>query len=99
MDLSLQPKLWVRRFHGGHVVSILVLMDLSLQHFNILALHHYIYSFNPCFNGSFTSTFVYRHSCDIHIVVSILVLMDLSLQLGGATKFDDAIYCFNPCFN
>ena len=59
-------------------------MDLSLQP-KILAIFFYLlyflYSFNPCFNGSFTSTNTLEKPVYNPWNVSILVLMDLSLQL------------------
>ena len=77
MDLSLQ-----RVVEGSNKrsigVSILVLMDLSLQlYFQVQILN---LSFNPCFNGSFTSTGLTYDDLEGKSRVSILVLMDLSLQ-------------------
>ena len=86
MDLSLQRGREARRKREREV-SILVLMDLSLQQ-NITVFKVMIFfSFNPCFNGSFTSTKLSPARTSRRPRVSILVLMDLSLQLVRNTVF------------
>ena len=55
--------------------------------------------FNPCFNGSSSSTDVYSIGCYIHIVVSILVLMEVPLQQRTLKKGGFKMLGFNPCFN
>ena len=56
MDLSLQPEIFGCSKVFGDTVSILVLMDLSLQRKKPLITFPSSSCFNPCFNGSFTST-------------------------------------------
>ena len=55
-------------------------MDLSLQLFIASSAGLSFLSFNPCFNGSFTSTHIEENQHAEETYVSILVLMDLSLQ-------------------
>ena len=74
-------------------------MDLSLQHYASRGLKTSKNSFNPCFNGSFTSTVECRGIGSRWIFVSILVLMDLSLQLVVRFMLTNRGRGFNPCFN
>jgi len=55
MDHALQPFLYFKRL-SNKSVSILVLMDHALQQMLNLERVNYIEGFNPCFNGSRTST-------------------------------------------
>ena len=55
-------------------------MDLSLQHGICFECSGSGKGFNPCFNGSFTSTMMQLTTKKKMDGVSILVLMDLSLQ-------------------
>ena len=74
-------------------------MDLSLQPFGEGVNAPTPYCFNPCFNGSFTSTHYKNLLLILVFPVSILVLMDLSLQhiySQNAIRFSTS---FNPCFN
>ena len=64
-------------------------MDLSLQHEANRLSGTPQPCFNPCFNGSFTSTMPYSISILPYFHVSILVLMDLSLQLELPSKPSD----------
>ena len=47
-------------YRSGHYVSILVLMDSSLQFYVIQFFMEFVTSFNPCFNGFFSSIW---HPC------------------------------------
>ena len=78
MDSSLQccqSLVWLWIF----AVSILVLMDSSLQLMRVVIGYQEVFCFNPCFNGFFSSI---RSRCTHKTSprVSILVLMDSSLQ-------------------
>ena len=81
MDLSLQHCFYARLKYLEGLVSILVLMDLSLQPGLLTVVIMVQRGFNPCFNGSFTSTLYFHGQLGKLRAVSILVLMDLSLQL------------------
>ena len=63
-------------------VSILVLMDVTLQPGWSPSTLIEVWGFNPCFNGCHSSTFhIYKKSTKENYV-SILVLMDVTLQQG-----------------
>ena len=74
-------------------------MDLSLQHAYSAIFRVTVMRFNPCFNGSFTSTEFCFWRGEEFLLVSILVLMDLSLQLDFSSFADYMPLSFNPCFN
>ena len=74
-------------------------MDLSLQQMTDYTYQASTTRFNPCFNGSFTSTHLKIWLVTSENLVSILVLMDLSLQLVTEWFLKVQNECFNPCFN
>jgi len=55
--------------------------------------------FNPCFNGSSSSTYKVPLVLFRANSVSILVLMEVPLQQGLVNLSTKNISCFNPCFN
>ena len=61
-------------------VSILVLMEVPLQPLNCTYINESELGFNPCFNGSSSSTLLIVIIYNIIIHVSILVLMEVPLQ-------------------
>ena len=70
-------------------------------HFNsVLHLPQYkvLYSFNPCFTGSTTSTQRLLQQLQVKIAVSILVLLEVPLQLISQVEFGGLLPRFNPCF-
>jgi len=55
--------------------------------------------FNPCFNGSSSSTDVLQNGITLVGNVSILVLMEVPLQPPEAKEEIARKGSFNPCFN
>ena len=75
-------------------VSILVLMEVPLQpHPLALAFEEALVCFNPCFNGSSSSTKRHQKCRYKRNVVSILVLMEVPLQhwIGCTWKFNHLV--------
>ena len=79
MDVSLQLVSGVAIFLYFRV-SILVLMDVSLQQKLDIEYVVKLIGFNPCFNGCLSSTPFFTSYPGKGRKVSILVLMDVSLQ-------------------
>ena len=82
MDVPLQLGGKPAHYITNHIVSILVLMDVPLQLIPPQKGGGSNSSFNPCFNGCSSSTFIYHFTHLSTIIVSILVLMDVPLQLS-----------------
>ena len=80
MELPLQHHL-CDLFEGLHYVSILVLMELPLQHQKTESQNFLNMCFNPCFNGTTSATGRQNQQGTSRKAVSILVLMELPLQL------------------
>ena len=80
MDHALQLVLHLLRNRLQIHVSILVLMDHALQQNSQTFKGNVVVCFNPCFNGSCTSTELPPHVTERDSSVSILVLMDHALQ-------------------
>ncbi len=75
-------------------------MDLSLQPKNFVYSPNLLNCFNPCFNGSFTSTWF----IDLSEVFNTLGFNPCFNGSFTSTKFCNIYYCenyigFNPCFN
>ena len=82
------------------IVSILVLMEVILQAAKQLkATTPYWQGFNPCFNGSHSSSHENMGCAGMYRMVSILVLMEVILQAITALSSSLPRACFNPCFN
>ncbi len=79
MDVPLQQLLPALPILANRV-SILVLMDVPLQHNFVKVDFVNEQSFNPCFNGCSSSTYREYSQEGINYQVSILVLMDVPLQ-------------------
>ena len=97
MDVTLQLP-WDVIPAGMKVVSILVLMDVTLQRKTRAKSTKYLVSFNPCFNGCYSSTIIigcynFLYLCFnpcFNGCYSSTSLWELLWLLP---------FCFNPCFN
>jgi len=78
--MSLFNKGIYKGMFGKGIVSILVLMDVSLQRKRRKRRLVLTLRFNPCFNGCLSSTIIVAVDVIFILLVSILVLMDVSLQ-------------------
>ena len=79
-------------------VSILILLEVPLQpSFNIIGFI-YVFSFNPYFTGSTTSTFCEERFTDGQCKVSILILLEVPLQQEGYIEVQNEEFGFNPYF-
>ncbi len=74
-------------------------MDVPLQHVKDVMKATVPESFNPCFNGCSSSTFIRSFAKLQNLKVSILVLMDVPLQLFFINLINPVKKSFNPCFN
>ena len=75
-------------------------MDITLLHKPVYSdVFPGVKSFNPCFNGYYTSTRRGRNKYFRYRKVSILVLMDITLLHRQDYYTLSGGQCFNPCFN
>ena len=97
MDSSLQfqtPTLPVR----WSAVSILVLMDSSLQYLIPYNLDRSSASFNPCFNGFFSSI-AFTAACQRRARRFNPCFNGFFSSIGIDLALQSLYYGFNPCFN
>ena len=86
------------KFMTQIIVSILILVDQSLELDGLTDEDGIMNSFNPYFSGSVTGTNLGLMLIQ-HLLVSILILVDQSLELSRVFSIRRYLQCFNPYFS
>jgi len=97
---------WNLHFNGicrtvkdvANLVSILIILELTLQLTALQANCSIPYSFNPYYTGTYTSTTISHYWKKVCIWVSILIILELTLQRRQEIILIQPVRRFNPYY-